>query len=155
VQSKKFTGALVVEILRYAFREHGIETSRPNVYLKGLSSELDLIIPRRGANVGFEILYRPADVLAVLEIKASGLFSKEESPKISKVFRNIQLLNPRIFCAYVTMSERQTYRYKATEETLGFPVYTLAWHRGPDENRKYEITGHFSKLVSKLASITQ
>jgi hypothetical protein len=53
------------------------------------------------------------------------------------------------------MSERQSYKYKATEEKLGFPVYTLAWHHGPDENRKYETTGDFSRLVSELASISQ
>ncbi len=155
VQSKKFTGALVIEILRRAFEERGIEASRPNVYLKGLPFEVDLIIPRRGANLEFEILYSPADVLAVLEIKTSGLFSKEDSPRIGSVFRDIQSMNPSIFCAYVTMSERQSYKYKATEEKLGFPVYTLAWHHGPDEDRKYETTGDFSRLVSKLASISQ
>jgi len=155
VQSKKFTGALVIEILRRAFEERGIEVSRPNVYLKGLPFEVDLIIPRRGANVEFEILYSPEDVLAVLEIKTSGLFSKEDSSRIGSVFRAVKSINPSIFCAYVTMSERQSYKYKATEEKLGFPVYTLAWHHGPDENRKYETTGDFSRLVSELASISQ
>jgi hypothetical protein len=37
VQSKKFTGALVIEILRRAFKERGIGASRPNVYLKGIN----------------------------------------------------------------------------------------------------------------------
>jgi hypothetical protein len=155
VQSKKFTGALVVESLRRAFEERGIRTSRPNVYLKGLSFEVDLIIPRRGAHVEFEILYSAADVLAVLEIKTSGLFSKEDSSRINSLFRAVQLINPSIFCAYVTLSERQSYKYKATEEKLGFPVYTLAWHYGPDEDRKYESTGDFSRLIGKLASLSQ
>lgn len=155
VQSKKFTGALVIEILRRAFEELGIGASRPNVYLKGLPFEVDLIIPRRGANVEFEILYSPADVLAVLEIKTSGLFSKEDSSRIGSVFRAVQSINPSIFCAYVTISERQSYKYKATEEKLGFPVYTLAWHHGPDEDRKYESTGDFSRLIGKLASVSQ
>jgi len=155
VQSKKFTGALVVEILRHALEECRIKVSRPNVYFKGLSSEVDLLIPRRGANVEFEILYSPADVLAVLEIKTSGLFSKEESPHISQVFSAVQLINPSIFCAYVTMSERQSYKYKATEETLGFPVYTLAWHHGPDEDREYKTTGDFARLVRDLINIIQ
>lgn len=155
VQSKKFTGALVIEILRRALEERGIEVSRPNVYLKGLPFEVDLIIPRRDANLEFEILYSPADVLAVLEIKTSGLFSKEDSPRIGSVFRKVKSMNQRIFCAYVTMSERQSYKYKATEEKLGFPVYTLAWHHGSDEDRKYETTGDFSRLVSDLASISQ
>ena len=155
VQSKKFTGTLVIEILRRAFEECRIGASRPNVYLKGLQFEVDLIIPRRGANVEFEILYSPVDVLAVLEIKTSGLFSKEDSSRIGSVFRAVQSINPSIFCAYVTMSERQSYKYKATEEKLGFPVYTLAWHHGPDEDRKYENTGDFSRLIDKLASVSQ
>jgi hypothetical protein len=155
VQSKKFTGALVIEILRDAFEKSGIETSRPNVYIKGVTSEVDLVIPRRGANPEFKILYSPTDVLAVLEIKASGLFSKDDCPRIAAVFSNVQSVNPSIFCAYMTMSERHSYKYKATEEELGFPVYTLAWHRGLDNDRKYDITGDFPKLVSKLASIRQ
>ena len=155
VQSKKFTGALVIEILRRALEECGIGASRPNVYLKGLASEIDLIIPRRGANVEFEILYSPEDVLAVLEIKTSGLFSKEDSYRIGSVFRAVQSINSSIFCAYVTISERQSYKYKATEEKLGCPVYTLTWHHGPDEARKYESTGDFSRLVDKLASVSQ
>jgi len=155
VQSKKFTGTLVIEILRRAFEERGIGTSCPNVYLKGLSFEVDLIIPRRGANVEFEILYNSADVLAVLEIKTSGLFSKEDSSRIGSLFRAVQSINPRIFCAYVTLSERQSYKYKATEENLGFPVYTLTWHHGPDEERKYESTGDFYRLIGKLASLGQ
>lgn len=153
VQNKKFTGTLVIELLKRAFEERGIETSRPNVYLKGLQFEVDLVIPRRGANPEFKILYSPNDVLAVLEIKASGIFSKEQSPYISSVFKEVQSKNPSIFCAYVTMSERQSYKYKATEEKLGFPVYTLAWHYGPDQDRKYEITGDFSRLVDKLESL--
>lgn len=155
VQSKKFTGALVIEMLRRAFAEHGIKTSRPNVYLRGLPFEFDLAIPGKGANLEFAILYSPADVLAVLEIKTSGLFSKEELPRISSVFREVQSKNPSIFCAYVTMSERKSYKYKATEEKLGFPVYTLAWHHGPDQNRKYETTGDFSRLIRDLMSIIQ
>ena len=115
VPSKKFTGALVIEMLRRAFEEHGIKTSRPNVYLKGLPFEFDLAIPRKGANLEFEILYSPADVLAVLEIKASGLFTKEALPLISSVFREVQSKNPSIVCAYVTISERKSYKYKATE----------------------------------------
>jgi hypothetical protein len=154
-QSKKFTGALVIEILRRALEEDGIEASRPNVYLKGLPFEVDLIIPRRGANVEFEILYSPEDVLAVLEIKTSGLFSKEDSSRIGSVFRAVKSINPSIFCAYVTISERQSYKYKATEEKLGFPVYTLAWHHGQDDARKYESTGDFSRLVGELASVSQ
>jgi len=155
VQSKKFTGALVIEILRRAFQECGIETSRPNVYLKGLPFEVDLVILRRHANVEFEILYSPADVLAVLEIKTSGIFNKEESPRIRSVFEAIKAINPSIFCAYVTISERQSYKYKATEEKLGFPVYTLAWHHGSDDSREYESTGDFSRLLAQLASLRQ
>jgi hypothetical protein len=153
VKCKNFSGALVVELLIQAFNERHIPVSRPNVYMVGLPTEIDLVIPRKDAQPEFEILYKPKDILAVLEIKASGLFNKETASKIGDTFKAVQSIEPSIFCAYVTVSERFSYKYKATKEVVGFPVYTIAWHSGPDNNHKYDFTGDFSKLLDLLADM--
>jgi hypothetical protein len=143
----------VVELLIQAFNERHIPVSRPNVYMVGLPTEIDFVIPRKDAQPAFEILYKPKDILAVLEIKASGLFAKEAASKIGDTFRAVQSIEPSIFCAYVTVSERFSYKHKATKEEVGFPVYTIAWHSGPDSNRKYDFTGDFDELQDLLANM--
>jgi hypothetical protein len=155
VRSKKFSGALAVEILSRAFRQRRIRVSRPNVYIRGLTNEIDLVVPGKGSKPEFGILYQPEDVLAVLEIKTLGLFGKEESSRIASMFRAVQSIKPAIFCAYVTMSERKSYSYKATEESLGFPVYTIAWHHETVYGLRYESTGDLMRLLDRLTSISQ
>jgi hypothetical protein len=72
-----------------------------------------------------------------MEIKLSGLHSQDDVPRMSQNFERAKSLN--ISCAYVTIGERESYRYRATAENLGFPAFTLMWHRkDPADTKEWE-----------------
>ena len=72
-----------------------------------------------------------------MEIKKMGSFGEQTLQTIRKNFNRLREL--KVACAYVTLEERKSYRHKASEENLGFPCFTLAWHKvmdGPLEETK-------------------
>ncbi len=69
---KKFGGAAAIEILRVALNEEGIMTSRRDVFVKGFSSEIDLLVPRKDAAPWLELLYEPQEVVVAFEVKKTG-----------------------------------------------------------------------------------
>jgi hypothetical protein len=126
----KFAGAVTVEIIKNALAAEGIRTSARDVFIKGLPIEIDLIVPRRGAEPSFGgVLYGAPEVAVALEIKKSGLYGERS---LAAVRENFKALGAHgVACAYVTLGERQSYCYKATEENLGgIPCFTLCWTRG-------------------------
>jgi hypothetical protein len=123
----KFAGAATVEIMKQALAEEGIATSVRDVFVQGLPFEVDLVVPRLGADPLLNgLLYQSMQVACALEIKLSGLHSKEDVPFLTRKFERAKTLG--VHCAYVTFGERQSYRDKATEENLRSPCFTLTWH---------------------------
>lgn len=127
---KKFAGAVAVEILRDTLSDEGIITSPRDVFVRGMPMEIDLIVPYKDEKPVLGLLYDPKQVAVALEVKKGGSFGEGVLDKIR--FNFTQLSEAGINCAYVTFEERQSYRWKATTENLGFPCFTLAWHKKSD-----------------------
>jgi hypothetical protein len=144
VKCNKFAGAAATEILKEALASEGIPTSVRDVFINGLPIEWDLVVPRPHATPALNgLLYEPADVACALEIKLSGLHSQEDVPRMSRNFELAKSLG--VSCIYVTIGERESYRYRASSENLGFPAFTLMWHRKEPVD-----TGDGGKLLSFL-----
>ncbi|MEK7354116.1 MAG: hypothetical protein AABZ77_06400 [Chloroflexota bacterium] len=153
IKSKKFAGALTVEILKRALNEQEIPVSPRDVFIKGVSAEIDLIIPRK-LNPIYELLYDSEDVLAVLEVKEIGSFGEETINQTRKNFNSIRQVSDDIYCAYVTVTERKGFKWAVTMENLGFPAYTLFWHKS-DDIENGEPSGDFERLVNDLREVTK
>jgi hypothetical protein len=124
---KKFGGAYAIEILRDELdHEGGIETSGRDVYVRGVHSEIDLLVLRPNAKPLSNLLYEPHEVAVVLEVKKTGSFGKQGRDKIEADFK--QFKTTGVKCAYVTFQEGRNYKWRPTEEIIGAPVFTLAWH---------------------------
>lgn len=134
----KFAGAATTEIMKEALASEGIPTSVRDVFIESLPIEWDIVVPRRGAAPTLNgLLYKCVDVACALEIKLSGLHSQDDVPRMSRNFQRAKALG--ISCAYVTIGERENYRYRATAENLGFPVFTLMWHgKTPVDTKEWE-----------------
>jgi hypothetical protein len=131
LKSRKFSGAMAAELMRKALADEGIPTSARDVFIRGVPLEVDLIVPYRGEEPTLGLLYEPQQVAVALEIKKMGSFGEQTLQIIRKNFDQLRQLE--ITCAYVTLEERDSYRYKATEENLGgFPCFTFAWHKVTD-----------------------
>jgi len=144
----KYFGALTVEVIRQALMENSVPVSARDVFIRGIPIEFDLLIPRHGATCLNSILYDPEDVIAVFEIKSSGLFDYNSKNRIEKCFEKVRQRNPKIFCGYVTLSERQSFHEKNFDENEW--AYPLFWYRQLKGNELYESTGAWQKLLSKI-----
>jgi hypothetical protein len=127
---KKFGGAAAIEVLRAELQEEGVQTSSRDVYVKGFSSEIDLLVPHNGASPWLELLYEPRDVAVALEVKKTGTYGEKGRDKIKDDFTRLDKLG--VQCAYITFEERVSYCYRPTSEWLGFPCFALAWHNVSD-----------------------
>ena len=146
---KKFAGAVAIEILRAALNDEGIVTSPRDVFVRGVPVEVDLIVPYKDEKPFLGLLYEPKQVAVALEVKKSGSFGEGALDKIR--FDFARLREAGIRCAYVTFEERQSYRWKATTENLGFPCFTLAWHKKTDG--PLEPTQEWERLVGFLREV--
>ena len=147
---RKFGGAATIGIVKKALAEEGIPTSARDVFIKGVPLEIDLIVPRRGAKPSLGgILYEPPEVAVALEIKKCGLIGKES---LAAIRHNFRLLAAQgVCCAYVTLEERKTYRYKATPENLGVPgCFTLHWHQKETGTERFRTTKDWARLIRFL-----
>lgn len=147
VKCPKYTGVVTVEYLQRALSQQGIATSPANVFIEGLPIEIDLIVPKEGATPKHGSLYKPEDVVAALEVKFYGAFGTEALDRLQHNLKKIQSVNRSIWCAYVTLMERQTWWTK-TKEHVTLPAYCLFWHdsNGPD----YISTGNWREFVGEL-----
>ena len=144
VPCKKFSGAMATELLRQALTDMGLTTSARDVFVQGVPQEIDLIIPHQDEQPALGLMYKPYQVAVALEIKKKGIFGEQSLQKIRNNFNHLHDLG--IACAYVTLEERTTYRYRATKDNLGFPCFTLAWYSR--ENGPIEDRGEWDKLLA-------
>ena len=150
IKCKKFSGALTVELIREALFEEGFNVSERDVFINGIPIEIDLLIAQKGISPIKRIQYKPEDVLVVFEIKCRGTFGENSIKNIFNNFKIIKLNKKNIQCIYVTLSDRKNYKWKATEKNINAPVYTLFWHRGPENSMKFNPTGDWKKLIKDL-----
>ena len=149
----KFAGALTVEVLRRALEEEGICVSARDVFIQGVPTEIDLLVPRADVVAEHGLLYAPEDVLVVLEIKNYGSFGEPTIGKTKDDFRAIHQRNAQICCAYVTLEERKGYKWAVSDENLGFPTYTLFWHSGSGAKYTRHPTGDWERLLRDIKDV--
>jgi len=143
----KFGGSVTIEIIRQGLQGEGIRTSARDVFVDGVPIEIDLIIPRGCAKPTLgDLLYDPMEVAVALEIKKSGCYGRQSLNSIRHGFK--QLAAKGVRCAYVTLEERKSYRYRATRKTVGAPCFTLHWHQ--PENEDFKATNDWEKLIAFL-----
>jgi hypothetical protein len=152
VKCKKFSGALTIELFKHALENAGIIVSPRDIFIKGLDVEIDLAILKKGRRPKYETFFEPEDVLAALEIKAMGSFGENTITQTRDNFKLIHSINDNIYCAYVTLTERKGFKWAVTPENLGFPAYTLFWHKGNNVENA-EPSGDYMSLVNKLQQI--
>lgn len=153
---KKYTGSLTVEIIKNALSLslpiNKIDISPRDVFIRGVPSEIDFVIAKKGAIAQNCLVYEPSDILWVFEIKNSGSFSKETISSIRNNFQKIKNCNPEIECFYLTLSELIGYKWAITEENLAFPSFTLFWHSRSGKNKKFEPTKDWENMINKMTN---
>lgn len=147
----KFSGNVTVELFKYALLLNGITTSPRDVFIRGLPLEIDLLIARAGTTPKYSLLYEPEDVLIVFEIKNAGSFGDETIKRIRHNYLKIKKCNPNISCFYVTIHERDNFKWKITEENTGFFAYSLFWYSSSGKNKIP--SGEWNKLIDKINDI--
>ncbi len=110
--SKKLHGALAAELLRQELgrylEEHKkpIKVSQVNAYITGSKYEYDLLLVKDTAESYMGLVYRPEDVIAIIESKALGLFDVDkDTDSIAKAVNHALNLNRDIRFGYITLSE--------------------------------------------------
>jgi hypothetical protein len=144
----KFSGTITVELFKYALSLKRIVTSPRDVFIRGLPLEIDLLIARAGTIPKYSLLYEPEDVLMAFEIKNAGSFGDKTINTIKNNYHKIMKCNPKISCIYVTIHERDNFRWRITEENTDFLPYTLFWYSSSGKNKKS--SGDWNKLIDKI-----
>jgi hypothetical protein len=148
LECSKFYGAVAAELLRQALASEGIATSNRDVYVRDLPFESDLLVLHGGAQGAFNgLLYEPAQVLCVIEVKLSGMIDVAKS--LPKLRRNFDLATKAgLACCYVCMADRRA--AVLTEKALGFRCFTLAYAVGYGPRLRYEDSNVWQGLLSFL-----
>ena len=144
----KFTGAVTVEIVRRHLEANGLPISSRNVFIRGNSTEWDLLLIRRKATPEARIVFDPVDVAAALEVKYSGIYNRDTLPRLRSAFDQLTSAHPSLRCTYVTMLEREGFTYAATASSLGYPAFTLHWWKKSREDPNE--SGDWEKLIEFL-----
>ena len=145
----KYTGAVTVEVLREALRDAGHNVSPRDSFIRGVPIEVDLLVVRPGVQPQDCCLYDPRDVLVAIEIKYTGSFGESGITRLKASFQKIANANAKIRCCYLTLMERQTYKWRVTTENLGYSAFTLFWHTG-SKNVEYEETADWQQFLDWL-----
>ena len=158
MKAKKLRGAVAAELLKQLLNEYFCKNKKPykvsnvNSYIAGSKFEYDLLIVKECAEPFMGIVYRPEEVLAIIECKAGGLIKVEnDTENIAKAVNRAIEINSNIRFGYITMSENvpvndynrdgsATYRHwdktkeylesKINGETV---IYAVTLHKGKRE----------------------
>lgn len=140
--SKKFSGAVVTELLRKVCEEQGLKCSRPNSFITDVPIEVDLLIVSSSSYPYLELIYDPKEVIACFEVKKSGMIADSRT-KINSDFHRIQTYCPNAKLFYVSLSEDQNRIQEVERSDKSFVFFKR--HKG-----KYSSTGDFDKFVQML-----
>ena len=147
---RKFSGTVTVELIRRALQEAGVAVSARDVFIRGIPIEIDLIIPKKDAIPLHGLVYDPADVLAAVEVKHHGSFGSETIEKLRANFAMVKQANPRIRCCYLTLIERETYKWRVTSENCGGEAYAMFWYKTLHKQADYDSTGDWDRFVNSV-----
>jgi hypothetical protein len=148
----KLSGAATTDALRLGLRTHGIRTSERDVYVKGMSTEIDLIVPRMACDTCGRTVYDAAEVLVAFEVKKRGISDKGGLTKIRCDFSAYSAACGGAKCMYVTLTETP-WTGRATFENLGHPAYTLFFEKGSGRKLRFDSTGDWERLLCDLHSL--
>lgn len=146
---KKLKGMLGIELVRECVARHlaavapDLEVSAPNSFIFGSNFEYDLLIVRRErkasscfedagglvSDVFWGLIYQPEDVVAVVEVKWSGLHSLEaDTDKIVAAVLAAQNVCPLIRPGYISFTEAVPVRkfLRSGVPTKNLPEETIA-----------------------------
>ncbi len=150
---RKYAGALTIELIRRALMKIGIRVSRRDVFIQGVPLEIDFLVPGPHARLSNGLVYRPEDVLAIVEVKNAGSFGKPTIETIRQNFTVIRKANRRIRCCYLTVAERRGFRWAVTSRNSGGNAYTMFWHHGSGKNLAYDPSGDWDRFVADMRRI--
>jgi hypothetical protein len=150
---KKLSGALTVEVLKSHLEKNGFFVSNRDVFIRGVDSEIDLLVIRRNATPRYNLIFESDDVVAALEVKNYGSFGKDSISQIRTAFDKIKSQNTNIFCCYITLLERESYKYRITSKMLGYPAYTIFFHKGEGKKIQLINTGEWDKFLNDLKKL--
>lgn len=110
--AKKLRGAVAVELLRQEITNYLIDNKKPfktsavNSYIAGSKFEYDLLLVKESSKPYMGLVYRPEDVVAIIESKAGGLFNVDnDTNNIAKAVNRALEINSNIRFGYITISE--------------------------------------------------
>lgn len=110
--AKKLRGALAAELIKTEIESYfknqnkNFKVSTVNSYIAGSKYEYDLLIVKKEIEPYMGILYKPEDVVAIIECKASGLFDVDnDTSRIAKAINCVLHKSTEIRFGYITMSE--------------------------------------------------
>jgi hypothetical protein len=83
-------------------------------------------------------------VAAALEVKNSGSFGEATIQKVRNDFGRLREAGVAA-CAYLTLEERRGFRWAASSERIGYPCFTLGWHKAT--GGAFEATAEWGQLV--------
>ncbi len=155
IRCKKYSGSIFAEKLKSALAVESIITSPRDVFIERVPVEVDLLLPKPGATPRHGILYRAAEVLAAFELKSHGSYGERMLKNTRRAFELIREQNPDIECAYISLTERQPYKWTATKDNIGATVYMLLPHRGSGKKAQYEPTGDWGRLRGWLKGLVE
>ena len=95
-----------MEVLKSHLGKIGFSLSNWDVFIKGVGSEIDLLVIRKAATPQYDLIYEPHDVIAAFEVKKRGSYGEEGTSNIRTTFDKIKSINPNIFCCYIALLER-------------------------------------------------
>ena len=132
--------------------KRGFPRRLADVYLCGDPTELDLLAVRPTARPRCGIIYDPADVAVVLEVKFHGAFTKTTAEELRSRFSKIRAQHGHIQCAYITVGERLSYKHRITTDSLGFKAFTLYWR--DNEGKVFNRGDSWDSVVEWVRTIT-
>ena len=147
---KKLHGALTAEMIRDELLNYFIQhqlpfkPSKQNVYIVGLANEFDILIAKVNAEPTMGILYKPEDVVAIIEVKSAGLINPEkEANAILNIANRVYEKYPHIAFGYLTMIENS-------------PVNSISWGDVPTVDHwriTQDVLGRMRQRNAQLAVV--
>lgn len=155
LKSNKFLGAMTTEVIKDYLNREGFNVSERDSFVKGVPNEIDLLVLKKNAKPIFNSYYDAFDVLAAFEIKFRGGYGKSNIRTIKKLFKNIRMVNSKIRCIYLTISENQKYKYKITTKNVNCEVFKLFKRFTSSieraiEKGEFNPSGDWERLISYL-----
>jgi len=155
-KSTKFVGSLTTELIRKELLRQGLNVSNRDVFIEGISNELDLLILKPDSKPKENLLYNPNDVLYCLEIKFRGSYTENGINRIKNTFDKVKNINDKIKCIFLTISENRKYKYRITKEKLGnkhecFELFTRdTTLEKALKSKTLKLTGDWDKFLESL-----